>query len=215
MAWDYKAYLSSDDPNPFINTLLDSYEAVFGNGMDPTQVGEAHRILAEIGVTAIIVDHEAKPSRDGGSGVKSAYGSVYKHNFARSALSVTAVTHEGKPAVVVNQEKTNDGPMQSNILALPIWDVNETEPQKGILDFKCLGGWAKQPSFKSKEELDEQILAELSDGMTGPEWQAACKTFIGHTVFYQRIKELQQSAVAKKGKAFFLVGSQEQCLKAA
>ena len=133
----------ADDSDPFINSLLDSYEAVFGNGMDPTQVGEAHRILAEIGVTAIIVDHEAKPSRDGGSGVKSAYGSVYKHNFARSALSVTAVTHEGKPAVVVNHAKTEqyiDAIEYSR--AAYFGDVNETEPQKGILDFKCLGGWA-------------------------------------------------------------------------
>jgi len=90
--------------------ILDSLAVA---GVDPLDVNKfisfTHQ-LAELKVTCLIIDHQAKQQAKGNYGEKSAYGTVYKRNLARSEFQILrTAASENVISMEMVHKKTNFG----------------------------------------------------------------------------------------------------------
>lgn len=185
--------------------VIDSYEAVIGNGIDAEAVGKAHRQLAEFGTTTIIIDHHAKSGDEGGG--KKAYGSVYKYNFARSDITLSRKSLDGVNYITIHQGKTNDGEEEPDLVIERVWNVDKNDFENGILDFKVVQKegikWADKSS-NSTEDTANELLMVLKDGMTSKEWMKASDSLMAKSSFYKYSAHLNtQGAIVKKGQCYY------------
>ncbi|MGH7781924.1 MAG: hypothetical protein ACREQR_19065, partial [Candidatus Binataceae bacterium] len=178
--------------------VFDSYESVFGNGIDPTMVGQTFGQLAAFDTTIVIIDHEAKGEPNVKNFKKIAYGSVYKFNFSRCDLSLSSKRQGNKTLLTFNHMKASHGEEQSGFLAILEWNVDKDDQENGSVICRNLK-FSEVEAFKGKATTaskksginDDEVLARLEDGMKAPEWleKAEADDLIGQTTFYDRLKQ--------------------------
>jgi AAA domain len=116
-----------------------------------------------IGVTIFIIDHQSRVQRGQNYQSKSAFGSVFKTNLARSVIQVEAGERsEGKLTVKLRQKKHNFGPPATPFGAVLTFTEEEVKVDAKELDALDL---AEEQSLNA---VDRIVLA-LKDGPAYPE----------------------------------------------
>ena len=115
------------------------------------------------GVAVLLVDHQSKYQQGQDYRAKTAFGSVYKHNMARSVIQVEPRKHEGNVlAVALHQTKHNFGPRYASFGAKLTFSDQEVTVETVELD-------ARDSSNERKPTAMEKVRRELENGPTYPE----------------------------------------------
>lgn len=138
------------------------------------------------GIAVIIVDHQAKLQAGEGYQGKSAFGSVYKTNLARSVMQVElAERGEGTITVKLRQVKSNFGPLAEPFGAKitfgeTAWTVEATD-----LDAASLAG-------EGSLNAGDRVKLALEDGPAFP-WEVAESTGLAHKTVKNELSKLRKA----------------------
>ena len=98
--------------------VVDSLGKAIGDDpLDPKAVIRTYALLDNLGVSVLVIDHQAKPQNgDADYGSKWEFGSSYKRHYARSSLQLQRTGDNGEAiGLVLRHQKSNFGALHSDI----------------------------------------------------------------------------------------------------
>jgi len=98
--------------------VVDSLGKAIGDDpLDPKAVIRTYALLDNLGVSVLVIDHQAKPQNgDADYGSKWEFGSSYKRHYARSSLQLQRTGDNGEAVgLVLRHQKSNFGALHPDI----------------------------------------------------------------------------------------------------
>jgi hypothetical protein len=150
-----------ENNNPGL-VIVDSFGPASGSDpLDHKAAIEMLNVVRSLGLTVLMVDHQAKPAAGGLSyGQRRAFGSSYKQHLVRSAIQVEKVAgREGKISLVIRQQKSNFSHALDDVPAHLHFDQGRIwlSPAK-----------ASDPEFLNSASLNAKQKVEAFLGTNGP-----------------------------------------------
>jgi ABC-type uncharacterized transport system ATPase subunit len=142
--------------------IVDSFGPASGSDpLDHKAAIEMLNAVRSLGLTVLMVDHQAKPAAGGlAYGQRRAFGSSYKQHLVRSAIQVEKVAgREGKISLVIRQQKSNFSHALDDIPAHLHFDQGRIWLSPAS---------ASDPEFLSSNSLNAKQKVEAFLGTNGP-----------------------------------------------
>lgn len=121
-------------PNHGIELLIiDSLGVASVNPEDVIEVKRLFTKLKNLGISTLIIDHQAKTQAKDRYDLKTPYGSIYKYNLSRSVFQLSVVKNS-PGSLMLNHKKSNFGRLLHDLIFDVVFDTDKVK----FLDSKTL-----------------------------------------------------------------------------